>query len=213
MMPACLPTAGRSAFRAFRFSNYLRWFRSIHQDPVLEAFCERTLSLTISRQSIRRAQFDAIVPLTVFGIDIAYLTPEALLYYAMESRKYGVVSGEAGGDGCFAATQAWPLPLRATDHPTYLAWATEAFRLSTSGVRPDTQIHTHMCYAEFGDVVQAIDDLDADVISLEAARPHMQVASNSPPTATLARPDPASTTSTPPAFPARRRPPNCSERV
>ncbi|MGX1619042.1 5-methyltetrahydropteroyltriglutamate--homocysteine S-methyltransferase, partial [Streptomyces sp. NPDC055506] len=68
------------------------------------------------------------------------------------------------------------LPLRAADRPEYLAWATEAFRLSTGGVRPDTQIHTHMCYAEFGDIVQAIDDLDADVISLEAARSHMQVA-------------------------------------
>ncbi|WP_256107280.1 5-methyltetrahydropteroyltriglutamate--homocysteine S-methyltransferase [Streptomyces sp. ODS05-4] len=68
------------------------------------------------------------------------------------------------------------LPLRAADHAGYLAWATEAFRLSTAGVRPDTQIHTHMCYAEFGDVVQAIDDLDADVISLEAARSHMQIA-------------------------------------
>ncbi|MEW2391651.1 5-methyltetrahydropteroyltriglutamate--homocysteine S-methyltransferase [Streptomyces venezuelae] len=68
------------------------------------------------------------------------------------------------------------LPLRAADHPAYLAWATESFRLTTSGVRPDTQIHTHMCYAEFGDIVQAIDDLDADVISLEAARSHMQVA-------------------------------------
>ncbi|MDT9690007.1 5-methyltetrahydropteroyltriglutamate--homocysteine S-methyltransferase [Streptomyces sp. P9(2023)] len=68
------------------------------------------------------------------------------------------------------------LPLRRADHPEYLAWATEAFRLSTGGVRPDTQIHTHMCYAEFGDIVRAIDDLDADVISLEAARSHMQVA-------------------------------------
>ncbi|WP_328390030.1 5-methyltetrahydropteroyltriglutamate--homocysteine S-methyltransferase [Streptomyces sp. NBC_00400] len=68
------------------------------------------------------------------------------------------------------------LPLRATDHPAYLAWATEAFRLTTSGVQDRTQIHTHMCYAEFGDIVQAIDDLDADVISLEAARSHMQVA-------------------------------------
>ncbi|MFD9029053.1 5-methyltetrahydropteroyltriglutamate--homocysteine S-methyltransferase [Streptomyces parvulus] len=68
------------------------------------------------------------------------------------------------------------LPLRAADHAAYLAWATEAFRLSTSGVRPDTQIHTHMCYAEFGDIVRAIDDLDADVISLEAARSHMQAA-------------------------------------
>ncbi|MFH8337477.1 5-methyltetrahydropteroyltriglutamate--homocysteine S-methyltransferase [Streptomyces sp. AM6-12] len=68
------------------------------------------------------------------------------------------------------------LPLRAADRAAYLAWATEAFRLTTAGVRPDTQIHTHMCYAEFGDIVQAIDDLDADVISLEAARSHMQVA-------------------------------------
>ncbi|NNN32043.1 5-methyltetrahydropteroyltriglutamate--homocysteine S-methyltransferase [Streptomyces sp. S3(2020)] len=68
------------------------------------------------------------------------------------------------------------LPLRAADRAGYLGWATEAFRLTTAGVRPDTQIHTHMCYAEFGDIVQAIDDLDADVISLEAARSHMQVA-------------------------------------
>ncbi|MFF2922591.1 5-methyltetrahydropteroyltriglutamate--homocysteine S-methyltransferase [Streptomyces celluloflavus] len=68
------------------------------------------------------------------------------------------------------------LPLRTSDRPAYLGWATEAFRLTTGGARPATQIHTHMCYAEFGDIVEAIDDLDADVISLEAARSHMQVA-------------------------------------
>ncbi|WP_327684208.1 5-methyltetrahydropteroyltriglutamate--homocysteine S-methyltransferase [Kitasatospora sp. NBC_00458] len=68
------------------------------------------------------------------------------------------------------------LPLRAADRPAYLDWATEAFRLSTSGVRADTQVHTHMCYAEFGEIMTAIDELDADVISLEAARSHMQVA-------------------------------------
>ncbi|MET7712140.1 5-methyltetrahydropteroyltriglutamate--homocysteine S-methyltransferase [Streptomyces sp. NPDC005407] len=68
------------------------------------------------------------------------------------------------------------LPLPRAGHEAYLAWATQAFRLTTGGVRPDTQIHTHMCYAEFGDILQAIDDLDADVISLEAARSHMQVA-------------------------------------
>ncbi|MFE2722517.1 5-methyltetrahydropteroyltriglutamate--homocysteine S-methyltransferase [Kitasatospora sp. NPDC059327] len=68
------------------------------------------------------------------------------------------------------------LPLRAADRPGYLAWATESFRLSTSGVRADTQIHTHMCYAEFGAIMTAIDELDADVISLEAARSHMEVA-------------------------------------
>ncbi|WP_224276774.1 5-methyltetrahydropteroyltriglutamate--homocysteine S-methyltransferase [Streptomyces sp. LS1784] len=68
------------------------------------------------------------------------------------------------------------LPLRAADRPAYLAWATEAFRLATSGVRADTQIHTHMCYAEFGAIMTAIDELDADVISLEATRSHMEVA-------------------------------------
>ncbi|MGW9640202.1 5-methyltetrahydropteroyltriglutamate--homocysteine S-methyltransferase [Streptomyces albidoflavus] len=68
------------------------------------------------------------------------------------------------------------LPLRAADRPAYLAWATRAFRLTTGGVAPATQIHTHMCYAEFGDIVRAIDDLDADVISLEAACSHMEVA-------------------------------------
>ncbi|MFD8787994.1 5-methyltetrahydropteroyltriglutamate--homocysteine S-methyltransferase [Kitasatospora sp. NPDC059599] len=68
------------------------------------------------------------------------------------------------------------LPLRAADRPAYLDWATESFRLATSGVRADTQVHTHMCYAEFGAVMTAIDDLDADVISLEATRSHMEVA-------------------------------------
>ena len=68
------------------------------------------------------------------------------------------------------------LPLREADRAAYLEWATEAFRLTTSGVRPETQIHTHMCYAEFGQILSAIEDLDADVISLEAARSHMQVA-------------------------------------
>ena len=81
------------------------------------------------------------------------------------------------------------------------------------GCAPDTQIHTHMCYAEFGDIVQAIDDLDADVISLEAARSHMQVAARTGRgTATRARPDPASTTSTPRACPTPTRPRRCSAR-
>src|SRR5690606_31416052 len=67
------------------------------------------------------------------------------------------------------------LPLRRADWDAYLGWAVESFRLSTSGVADHTQIHTHMCYAEFGDVIGAIDDLDADVISLEAARSAMAV--------------------------------------
>ena len=67
------------------------------------------------------------------------------------------------------------LPLRDADKPAYLAWAVEAFRLSTSGVSDSTQIHTHLCYSEFGEVIGAIAGLDADVTSIEAARSHMEV--------------------------------------
>ncbi|MCR6487767.1 5-methyltetrahydropteroyltriglutamate--homocysteine S-methyltransferase [Amycolatopsis sp. OK19-0408] len=67
------------------------------------------------------------------------------------------------------------LPLRTAGRAAYLDWAVASFRLSTAGVRDDTQIHTHMCYAEFGDVLQAIVDMDADVISLESARSNMAV--------------------------------------
>jgi len=67
------------------------------------------------------------------------------------------------------------LPLREADRAEYLTWAVTAFQLATAGVRDDTQIHTHMCYAEFGDILPAIIEMDADVISLEAARSDMTI--------------------------------------
>ncbi|MEE6175848.1 5-methyltetrahydropteroyltriglutamate--homocysteine S-methyltransferase [Mycobacterium sp. 050134] len=67
------------------------------------------------------------------------------------------------------------LPLRRAQQDEYLRWAVGAFRLATSGVDDSTQIHTHLCYSEFGEVIGAIADLDADVTSLEAARSHMEV--------------------------------------
>ncbi|SIS22625.1 5-methyltetrahydropteroyltriglutamate--homocysteine S-methyltransferase [Williamsia sterculiae] len=67
------------------------------------------------------------------------------------------------------------LPLRAAEQPAYLDWAVGAFRLATSGVADSTQIHTHLCYSEFGEVIGAIAGLDADVTSIEAARSHMEV--------------------------------------
>ncbi len=67
------------------------------------------------------------------------------------------------------------LPLRDADKPAYLDWAVGSFRLATSGVSDATQIHTHLCYSEFGEVIGAIADLDADVTSIEAARSHMEV--------------------------------------
>ncbi|SDS27057.1 5-methyltetrahydropteroyltriglutamate--homocysteine S-methyltransferase [Jiangella sp. DSM 45060] len=67
------------------------------------------------------------------------------------------------------------LPLRAAARPDYLDWSVTAFRLATSGVADATQVHTHLCYSEFGDVVAAIDGLDADVTSIEAARSRMEI--------------------------------------
>jgi len=65
-------------------------------------------------------------------------------------------------------------PLDVADRETYLEWAVRAFRIATSGVRDETQIHTHMCYAEFSDVAAAIAALEADVITLEASRSKMK---------------------------------------
>ncbi|MBT2748841.1 MULTISPECIES: 5-methyltetrahydropteroyltriglutamate--homocysteine S-methyltransferase [unclassified Lysobacter] len=67
------------------------------------------------------------------------------------------------------------LPLRRADWPAYLAWAGESFRLAASGVGDATQIHTHMCYAEFNDIIDAVAALDADVISIETSRSRMEL--------------------------------------
>ncbi|MGY3566250.1 5-methyltetrahydropteroyltriglutamate--homocysteine S-methyltransferase [Sinomonas sp. RB5] len=67
------------------------------------------------------------------------------------------------------------LPLRAADRPAYLDWSVNAFRLATAGAADATQVHTHLCYSEFGVIIDAIDGLDADVTSIEAARSRMEV--------------------------------------
>lgn len=70
------------------------------------------------------------------------------------------------------------LPLRHSDwHTEYLDWAIPAFRLVHSGVRPETQIHTHMCYSEFNDIIKDIDNMDADVITFEASRGDLTILS------------------------------------
>lgn len=67
------------------------------------------------------------------------------------------------------------LPLRKADAAEYLKWAVDCFRFATAGVQDKTQIHTHMCYANFNDIVDAIAAMDADVISLESARSKMEL--------------------------------------
>jgi 5-methyltetrahydropteroyltriglutamate--homocysteine methyltransferase len=67
------------------------------------------------------------------------------------------------------------LPLKRADQPAYLDWSVGSFRLATAGAAPATQVHTHLCYSEFGVVIDAIRNLDADVTSIEAARSRMEV--------------------------------------
>jgi len=67
------------------------------------------------------------------------------------------------------------LPLRKADHEKYLDWAVKAFRISASGVKDETQIHTHMCYSEFNDIIKHIAQMDADVITIETSRSQMEL--------------------------------------
>ena len=67
------------------------------------------------------------------------------------------------------------LPLRKKDWKLYLDWSVKAFRLSYAGVKDETQIHTHMCYSEFNDIIQSITALDADVITIECSRSQMEL--------------------------------------
>src|SRR6185503_6142830 len=67
------------------------------------------------------------------------------------------------------------LPLRKKDVPAYLDWAVRAFRIAASGVKDETQIHTHMCYREFNDIIEDIAAMDADVITIETSRSQMEL--------------------------------------
>ncbi|MBX2840277.1 MAG: 5-methyltetrahydropteroyltriglutamate--homocysteine S-methyltransferase [Flammeovirgaceae bacterium] len=67
------------------------------------------------------------------------------------------------------------LPLRKNEWKMYLDWAVGAFRISASGVKDSTQIHTHMCYSEFNDIIESIADMDADVITIETSRSEMEL--------------------------------------
>lgn len=67
------------------------------------------------------------------------------------------------------------LPLLRSEWRDYLVWAVKCFRLASSGVRDETQIHTHMCYAEFQDIIEAVGEMDADVISIETSRSQMEL--------------------------------------
>ena len=74
------------------------------------------------------------------------------------------------------------LPLRRDEQPQYLDWSVNSFRLATSAVKDSTQIHTHLCYSEFNEIIDSINALNADVTSIEAARSHMELLADIPET-------------------------------
>lgn len=125
-------------FRSYRFWRYPVWFRQVAADPLLDDFFDRVEALPVSPRRQHSAYFDVCCVLTVFGIDLADLTPEALLHYAVESRKYGLTGTERPGDGCFAATQAWPVLYEMGHFP---AAAPRTLRAAvTKGQRPIAEL-------------------------------------------------------------------------
>ena len=89
-----------------------------------------------------------------------------------------VLDLEAGGGNIIQIDEAAlreGLPLRRSEWQDYLDWAVESFRITANGVRDDTQIHTHMCYSDFNDIIEAIAHMDADVITIETSRSDMEL--------------------------------------
>jgi len=89
-----------------------------------------------------------------------------------------VLDLEAGGGNIIQIDEAAlreGLPLRRSEWQDYLDWAVESFRITANGVRDDTQIHTHMCYSDFNDIIKAIAHMDADVITIETSRSDMEL--------------------------------------
>ncbi|MGW6863969.1 hypothetical protein [Streptomyces sp. NPDC054901] len=98
------------AFRSYAFPQYTDVFREAAQDRLLETFIERSDARSMAQKSHRQPRYDICAALTVYGIELADLTPEGLLHYATECRKHGVTLGEHPADGCFAGTKCWPRP-------------------------------------------------------------------------------------------------------
>ncbi|MFF5808860.1 tyrosine-type recombinase/integrase [Streptomyces sp. NPDC012746] len=97
------------AFRSYNFLHYTDTFREAAQDRLLDEFFERSNARSMAQKSHRQSRFDICAALTVYGVELADLTPEGLLHYATECRKHGVTLGEHPADGCFAGTKCWPV--------------------------------------------------------------------------------------------------------
>jgi 5-methyltetrahydropteroyltriglutamate--homocysteine methyltransferase len=151
--------------------------------PVIYGDVELTEPMTVAETVYAQSLTDAPVkgmltgPVTILNWSFVRddKPREEVAYQIALALREEVEALEAAGIGMIQVDEPAlreGLPLKRENWPTYLDWAVRAFRLSTSTVKPETQIHTHMCYSEFHDIIEAIDALDADVISIETSRSH-----------------------------------------
>ena len=155
--------------------------------PIIWGDVKRERPITVKWSAYAQAQSDLPVkgmltgPVTILNWSFPredITIKESTLQIALASREE-VLDLEAAGIHIIQIDEAAlreKLPLRKSDwYSEYLDWAIPAFRLVHSGVAPTTQIHTHMCYSEFTDIIPAIEQLDADVISFEASRSNLHI--------------------------------------
>ena len=155
--------------------------------PIIWGDVKRERPITVKWSAYAQAQSDLPVkgmltgPVTILNWSFPredITIKESTLQIALAIREE-VLDLEAAGIHIIQIDEAAlreKLPLRKSDwYSEYLDWAIPAFRLVHSGVAPDTQIHTHMCYSEFTDIIPAIEQLDADVISFEASRSNLHI--------------------------------------
>lgn len=155
--------------------------------PIIWGDIQREQAITVKWSAYAQSQTDKIVkgmltgPVTILNWsfpreDLSLKETALQLALAIQDE---VLDLEAQGIRIIQIDEAAlreKLPLRKSDwYSEYLDWAIPAFRLVHSQVQPTTQIHTHMCYSQFTDIIQAIDDMDADVISFEASRSNLEI--------------------------------------
>jgi 5-methyltetrahydropteroyltriglutamate--homocysteine methyltransferase len=172
---------------AFTANGWVQSYGSRYvRPPVLFGDVSRPKPMTVEwwqyAQSLTKKPMKAMLtgPVTILNWsfvrdDIA--RSEACRQIALAIRDE-VADLEAAGAGMIQIDEAAlreGLPLRKSEWKAYLDWAVDAFRLCSSGVRDETQIHTHMCYSEFNDIIGAIGAMDADVISIETSRSKMEL--------------------------------------
>ncbi|MBD2848298.1 5-methyltetrahydropteroyltriglutamate--homocysteine S-methyltransferase [Paenibacillus sp. IB182496] len=151
----------------------------------VEFLAPMTVAETVYAQSLTDAPVKGMLtgPVTILNWSFVRddLTREQVAYQIALALRQEVEALEAAGIGMIQVDEPAlreGLPLKRDKWAAYLEWAVKAFRLSTCTVRNETQIHTHMCYSEFQDIIDAISALDADVISIETSRSHGELISS-----------------------------------